>query len=219
MEKHGVYRILNLVTLKCYIGSTINLNKRKNEHFKTLKKHIHKNIHLQRSFNKYGEANFEFQILEHGELENLRLNEWKWIKILKTNDRYFGYNFLGEKTEFGKLSMSFETKTKLSNIKKGRKGTRPNYTHSEETKKKISESNKGKKMSKEFRLNISNRLKGKIPVQTLVSVVRIDKFNLEKDYISLTEAAKDNKILITSISNALSGLSKTAGGFKWKYKN
>lgn len=219
MEKHGVYRILNLIDLKCYVGSTKYLNKRKNEHFKALRKNIHKNNHLQRAWNKYGESYFEFQILEHGNLESIRLNEWKWIVLLKTNDRYFGYNFLGKATVFGKITMSDETKTKLSKIKKGLPGSRPNYKHSKETKLKMSESQTGKKRSEEFKKRMSDRLKGKVPVQTLVSVIRINKSNEEKEYISLSEAARDNNILSTSISNALSGISKTSGGFKWKYKN
>lgn len=39
---------------------------------------------------------------------------------------------------------------------------------------------------------------------------------LVEEYESLTRAAQDTKILITSIANALSGRSEMAGGYIWK---
>lgn len=42
--------------------------------------------------------------------------------------------------------------------------------------------------------------------------------NKIKEYKSLSEAKKILGISVTNISNCLSGVSKTAGGFKWKYK-
>ena len=38
-------------------------------------------------------------------------------------------------------------------------------------------------------------------------------------FLSISEAAKINKILCTSIANCLAGRSKSAGGFKWRYLN
>lgn len=50
-------------------------------------------------------------------------------------------------------------------------------------------------------------------------IIMMDKDgNTIKEYPNLTEASKDNNILITSITNCLKGRSKNAGGFVWKYK-
>ena len=65
LEKTGVYQIYNLVNKKSYIGSTKQSFKiRMKHHLNSLKRGDHKNLHLQRAWDKYGEENFEFSILE-----------------------------------------------------------------------------------------------------------------------------------------------------------
>lgn len=50
-------------------------------------------------------------------------------------------------------------------------------------------------------------------------VLKMDKIgNILNEYKNITEASKENNILITSITNCLKGRSKTAGGFVWMYK-
>jgi group I intron endonuclease len=67
----GVYKIKNLINNKCYIGSTkMTFLKRFYHHQSSLRNGTHKNIHLQNSFNKYKEENFEFEIIEVCEKEN-----------------------------------------------------------------------------------------------------------------------------------------------------
>lgn len=64
--KPGVYRITNLRNGKFYIGSsTINVHQRWNDHKSQLKKGIHPNIHLQRSYNKHGFEAFKMDVLEY----------------------------------------------------------------------------------------------------------------------------------------------------------
>lgn len=60
----GVYAIINRLNGHIYIGSSINIHRRKFRHFRYLKEGIHENTHLQRAYNKYGESEFEFIILE-----------------------------------------------------------------------------------------------------------------------------------------------------------
>lgn len=50
-------------------------------------------------------------------------------------------------------------------------------------------------------------------------VVQCDKEgNAIQEYRSITEASKQTKTLITSITNCLKGRSNTAGGYMWKFK-
>jgi group I intron endonuclease len=60
----GIYKIINNVNGKFYLGSSKNFHKRKLRHFNELRKNKHHSIHLQRAFNKYGEENFIFVEVE-----------------------------------------------------------------------------------------------------------------------------------------------------------
>ena len=60
----GIYRILNTVNRKEYIGSSKDTDFRWRTHRAALRRGTHANIILQRSWNKYGEAAFVFEVLE-----------------------------------------------------------------------------------------------------------------------------------------------------------
>ena len=60
----GIYYIKNIVTKRMYIGSSINIDSRWNQHRYQLNTNRHENHYLQHSWNKHGENNFEFGILE-----------------------------------------------------------------------------------------------------------------------------------------------------------
>ena len=59
----GIYKITNIVTQDCYVGSALNISKRKSKHFSDLKLNRHFSTFLQNSYNKYGIENFTFEIL------------------------------------------------------------------------------------------------------------------------------------------------------------
>lgn len=148
----GIYKILNLITHKIYIGSTISFKERRKNHFKLLRNNKHVNIYLQRAFNKYNKENFIFHVIEYCNEEDLLNREQYWLDFYNSFNRDFGYNI---NPRADRSIMSEETKEKIRLSKIGKKLT-------EEHKKKISESNKGKKYSEYTKLKISNSLKGKI---------------------------------------------------------
>ena len=57
MPNTGIYAIENLLNGKIYVGSSMNLNRRKAQHLYALRNNCHHNSHLQSAFNKHGEAN------------------------------------------------------------------------------------------------------------------------------------------------------------------
>ena len=60
----GIYKIESKVHPdRIYIGSAVNFRHRKNIHFRTLKKNIHKNPKLQAHYNKYGEGDLSFSVI------------------------------------------------------------------------------------------------------------------------------------------------------------
>lgn len=76
-----IYKILNLVNGKFYIGSTKNFRKRRRNHLSRLRNNKHENIHLQRSWNKYGEHSFDVLIIE--ETTDLLIREQYYLDNLK----------------------------------------------------------------------------------------------------------------------------------------
>lgn len=59
----GIYKITCVVNNKSYIGSSVDLSERGIQHLSDLKHNRHHSIYLQRSFNKYGEDAFTFEVL------------------------------------------------------------------------------------------------------------------------------------------------------------
>ena len=93
LNKFGIYKITCKVNNKIYIGSTeVCFKQRFKKHKQRLRNNYHENDYLQKSWNKYGEDNFVFEILEEisdkskvKEIEQIYLNEY----VLKGKDFCF----------------------------------------------------------------------------------------------------------------------------------
>ena len=114
----GIYKITNNVNGKFYIGSSQNISRRWYDHKRELRIQKHHNKYLQRAWNKYGEENFSFEIVEECKVEELSDREQLYIEKYVNSD--FCYN------------ISIDTIAPM----RGKK-------HSEEAKRKMSESRKG----------------------------------------------------------------------------
>ena len=60
----GVYKITNMINGKFYIGSSKNIKNRWHQHEILLNGGTHGNTYLQNAWNKYGDKNFKFEIVE-----------------------------------------------------------------------------------------------------------------------------------------------------------
>lgn len=118
----GIYQITHKSSGKKYIGSTNNINNRRLDHLRDLRNNRHCNPHLQNAWNKYGESDFVFQIIE----------------ITTTNTQFIREQwYLDNKIDWNNDFNS----NKSASLSPGTKGT----TMSDETKKKKSIALKGKK--------------------------------------------------------------------------
>lgn len=91
----GIYKIKNIVTNKEYLGSSKEIEVRFKRHLRDLKNGKHHNTHLQRSWDKYGEDNFKFQIIEECEIDDLLNMEQHYLDM-----NIDGYN-IGKTTSGG----------------------------------------------------------------------------------------------------------------------
>lgn len=90
--KCGVYRITNIITGKVYIGSSERIEDRWKRHQSELRCNTHHSKHLQRSFNKYGELNFVYDILEECASEIILEREQYYKDFYQSYKRDYGYD-------------------------------------------------------------------------------------------------------------------------------
>lgn len=84
-----LYEIRNKINNKRYIGRTNNIKARWNRHRNELRNNKHHCIYLQRAWNKYGEENFEFSIIDTREtLEEIQELESSYINVLDNTKLY-----------------------------------------------------------------------------------------------------------------------------------
>lgn len=251
-----IYKIISLVDGKIYIGSTTQTFKiRFKSHINALKNEKHGNIHLQNAFNKYGEENFKFEIIEECVSEKCIEREQYWLDTIKSYDLEIGYNMCPKagRNTTGKIIMQ----SQRDNISKSLKGlsagekhplwgtkrepTTLGYKHSEESKEKMRvfqrnriKSEKeitkwkemlktqkgeqhpsyGKKITGERLIKLQNLRKGlPCPNRRVIIKVDMDKNEIAR-YESLTYAAKENKITLSSMSALCNRIKKP---FQGKY--
>lgn len=136
----GIYGIKNMINDHIYIGKTgMNFGDRWDSHKALLRGGKHFNQHLQRSWDKYGEENFNFVIIEECAVEELDDKERYYIKLYREKDLSYNLADGGEGGSFLGKHLSEETKRKIGEKNRehmtGRK-------LSDETKNKMSESQK-----------------------------------------------------------------------------
>jgi group I intron endonuclease len=77
----GIYKIRNIINDKFYIGSAKDIKRRWRRHKCGLRGNKHENLVLQRAWNKYGEENFVFEIVEICEMKELLELEQKYLDL------------------------------------------------------------------------------------------------------------------------------------------
>lgn len=230
----GIYQIRNIINNKIYIGSTKNFDQRKYRHFLHLRNGEHHSILLQRAYNKYGEINFVFEVLEECEDQELIKKEQEYLDNYKPFSPV-GYNIstiasncvlFGEKNgmygKFGENNPNFGTKAtekrkkliseKLTGIKRSKEFKK---ICSERAKKRIGKLNPmyGKQLSEERREYIS-----KLKSQPVI-MYDVDTGNFIQEFPSAKIACQETGIDDSSIIANTKQKIKTAGKYIWRKKN
>ena len=79
----GIYKIECLSNGKIYVGQSIAIKRRWIKHRTKLNHNKHDNRYLQHAWNKYGEGNFEFSVLEVCRKDELDEKEIEWLSMCK----------------------------------------------------------------------------------------------------------------------------------------
>jgi len=154
-----IYKIINLVNDKFYVGSTNNKKVRFRQHRKLLRGNRHHCKHLQAAWNKYGEDKFDFRVIEEVSTGiSLQEVEDKYLQEHVGKPYCYNSGYASQAPwrnapahvtpNFGK-AVSEEQKQAISTTLKAfyaenyYNHPRVGKLHSEETKAKISASKKG----------------------------------------------------------------------------
>lgn len=191
--KTGIYKILNTVNNKVYVGSATHIEKRWRDHKWYLNHDKHHNSHLQSSWNKYGTKAFEFSILLEKEKE--------YTVKYNSLDNDYGYNVNEPQKIFLNRKCSQETKNLASkrmsgnkNPMYGRKGKQhPKYgiSISEENRKIVSDKAKKRKGNDSNAHKLTER-----------DVIEIRCKYLNKEY-NQTELSKKYNVTQATISDVI----------------
>lgn len=194
-EKCGiVYKLINTVNSKFYIGSTIHPFNRLFKHFSLLKTNKHTNRYLQKAYNKYGFPAFKIEIIEQN-LDFSKVLEREQYYIDQLNPQY---------------NLAKKVQSSLGIV------------WSKESKKKFSKLKMGVKLSPEHCTALKENawLKGKFGADNYKSkkvfqYTLVGKFVAE--YACTRIAAEKTKCLRKNIQNTCLGKQLTHAKFIWLY--
>mgnify|MGYP001567168099 CR=1 FL=1 len=156
MKIQGIYKIVNKINNKIYIGQSINIEERFKQHKRSLNKYL--KYPLYRAFKKYGIENFEFIIIEEViNIRDLDQREQYWLDHYQSYLPKKGYNLaIGAKG----VIHSEESKKKIS-LNNSRAMLGKQHTEEAKQKMRINRNRNRSKMSEETKLKISLSHKGK----------------------------------------------------------
>lgn len=156
----GIYKIVNKVNGKYYVGSSNNIfGRRWKDHKHDLHLKRHYNKYLQRAWDKYGKSAFECIVVEHTSPTELLVAEQKYLDIA-SNEKHICYNnsFIA-----GRVEMTVEVRKKISQRLVGENNGMYRHIYTDDEKQK----------RRERMLGCKNPLYGKIRSRTHIERNRL----------------------------------------------
>ncbi len=177
----GIYAIVNRANGKRYIGRSEHIERRWLVHLSELKNGRHHSFKLQAAWNKYGERNFHFMILDHCEKDQLHRREQFFLDSCKPeyNVSRTALGGGGPVTDAMRSAvadsnrrrtgwhMTEASKLKISLANTGRASPTKGKARSRDAVEKTAAAHRGRKRSLETRAKIAAAAKGrKVPPRT-----------------------------------------------------
>jgi len=164
MSIHTIYKIVNNINGKIYIGYDSNWPKRKQSHLYHTKD---RNQYIYQALRKYGIDNFTWEPIYQSKDGNHCLSVMEPFFIKEYNSFETGYNLtLGGEGTLGRPTTDI-TKSKISKALK-------NKPKSKEHLQKMSETRKGKKPSNEALRKRSESMKRTLQLKRMTSAIELN---------------------------------------------
>ncbi|HEY5268579.1 MAG TPA: GIY-YIG nuclease family protein [Candidatus Saccharimonadales bacterium] len=159
MKHYIIYRILNLINLKSYIGISSNYRRRWKGHIKSMN---WSEFPLPNAMRKYGLENFKFEIIyEANSVEQMKILETHFIIMYNSFKKNWGYNQTWGGDGITGYKFTEEQNEKNRQMMLGNQWALGNH-HTPEQKEQWSKDRKGKKNSSSHNEAISLGMKGRI---------------------------------------------------------
>ena len=191
----GIYKITNKINQMAYIGQSIRIEQRWQEHIAG-----NKNSYIHNAIKRYGVANFSFEILEECPKELLDEREIYWIKYYNTFENGYNLTVGGNSGFHYNIDAIFEDYQKTNSLSETAKHFNCHY-------------NTVKNILKIFGCENFGEWQEEKPVE------QIDPKTLTviTTYPSLRAAGEAFGCSWTAIQAAAAGKHKSSCGFYWRY--
>lgn len=212
-KKSGVYKIINIINNRIYIGSCKSFKQRYKEHLNSLRNNKHSNKFLQADFNKCGEDLFEFYILEV--VEGLKINRLE-------KEQYY-------------LNQYFDNGNMCYNLRKDaadtREGIKNNKASDKETDKRCKSPSKEVKEKREngfknflsenpdYKISQSQKMKNIWDERSKNKKIVLIELSSKKEVEiegSLRNFCSINGLNYKSMNQMINGIYKTSSGYSLK---
>ena len=217
-EKIAIYKIVNDINDKVYIGKTTKgIESRFKKHIEDSKRRDKENRPLYRAMNKYGVEHFNIEVIEFCSVEDLEIREQYWIKEYDSYSN--GYNatlggdgkFLFDYSQILQLIREQKTYKEICEIIGCSEDTVRAVSNIYSIKVKHEENTVMQKMKASKKTVEQYTLKNEY-IQTFESTNDAAKWLIENNYTKMNA-----KSIRSKISEVARGIRKTTCGFMWKY--
>lgn len=209
----GIYKITNKINGKQYIGQSINLEHRLNEH-----RRCEGDSYIHNAIKKYGLENFDFEIIELTSKELLNEREKFWIAYYDSYNKGYNLTLGGEEVSLhpsrpvnqydlnGNFIQRFESIMDASRATGAPSG------------KICMVCNKERNTAAGFQWRYPN---DEPPVKAKLQKRAVDQYSLEGTFLQTWDSAKAAgryyNIDPSGIGHVCKGVRKTAAGYVWRY--
>lgn len=229
-----IYSITNKTNNKKYIGKTIDLKHRWNNHIYDLSNNKHHSCKLQNAWLKYGQNNFQFDIVEEVDEINLNDREKYWIQYYDTYLNGYNETFGGDGCGHEVLQKTvycydFNGNYLNLSFRSGREAARELgidqtliFNICNNTRNKKSATSKVDGQIYRFSYVLQDKLSTIVYNRGQKSILQLDlNNNVIKEWPSIAEASEviGGNRRSTSIIKALKDSNRTAFGYKWTYRD